>query len=328
MDIETLREFTTLVSCGSYTAAAKALYMSQPSLSRHIAMLEKEVGQKLFFDSHPLVLTKAGEIVMEHAADILSSHETMSIRISSLPHVKPELIRIQNLMHFEALYTGVLEAASQTEAAFPNVSFEYSDSANSFTSSDALLSNEADAVFQFNITSKPYATASFPPETFRCIPIANFTGELGLGIRRDSPLLEKGELWLSDFASKRFLVIAKRSTAAFVDDFRNICRAEGFSPRIELVAKDDIFDFYSRDPKEGVLFITCMSKDRHTTFDRYIDKNMIVIRPKSKNGPYFVSPTLIALKRAQSKAFAFFLDRLEEIERERRKSDEISGCAS
>lgn len=47
MNIEDLREFTTLVRCKSFTKAAKKLYMSQSTLSTHIARIEKELGLTL-----------------------------------------------------------------------------------------------------------------------------------------------------------------------------------------------------------------------------------------------------------------------------------------
>ena len=40
MDFEHLRYFQTLAACGSYTAAAKQLFISQPALSYAISQLE------------------------------------------------------------------------------------------------------------------------------------------------------------------------------------------------------------------------------------------------------------------------------------------------
>ncbi len=44
MDIERLREFAEVAKLRSFTRAAEELGVSQPSLSRHLASLEKELG--------------------------------------------------------------------------------------------------------------------------------------------------------------------------------------------------------------------------------------------------------------------------------------------
>ena len=90
MHIETLREFITIAQLGSYTAAAKKLYLSQPTLSKHISALEKSLGHKLFFDEQPLILTEAGRILMDYASKTLSRTETMelvSVRAVSYTHL-------------------------------------------------------------------------------------------------------------------------------------------------------------------------------------------------------------------------------------------------
>ena len=48
MNFETLREYILVCDCESITRAAERLYISQPSLSRTISNLEKEVGTTLF----------------------------------------------------------------------------------------------------------------------------------------------------------------------------------------------------------------------------------------------------------------------------------------
>lgn len=329
MDIQYIREFVTLMSYDSFTSAAKGMFMSQPTLSRHIASLEKEVGQQLLFDTHPLKPTKAGEAVMRYATDILSTYDAMSNHLASLAKHKPELIRIQNLMHFEAMYTGVLEAAARTEEAFPSVSFDFGTNVLSAPIEEILQNKDADIVFQFSLSDKPYHSAQIDENLYETINIASFTGEMGFGIRKDSPLLSKKQLHLSDFANERFLIIAKRSADSFAKNFSDICAKEGFMPRIETVAKSDALDFYSQGPGEGVLFITCMTEDRHTTFDRYIAENMTVIKPVSKYGPYYVSATLIARKTGASPAFRYFLDQVRSIENSRRAHDvEASSCPS
>lgn len=47
MDIADLRDFITVVDCGSLTRAAAKLYVSQPAISQRVAQLEGELGVRL-----------------------------------------------------------------------------------------------------------------------------------------------------------------------------------------------------------------------------------------------------------------------------------------
>ena len=89
MQIETLREFIAVVQYGSFTGAAKALYLSQPTLSKHIAAFEKQIGYKLFFDERPLILTEAGRIPLEYARSVVSPTEPMQLPLAGLHHQPP-----------------------------------------------------------------------------------------------------------------------------------------------------------------------------------------------------------------------------------------------
>ena len=63
MDIEVYREFMALAAHKSFVSAARDLNMSQPSLSRHMNALSNDLGCRLFYDTRPLSLTAAGEVV-------------------------------------------------------------------------------------------------------------------------------------------------------------------------------------------------------------------------------------------------------------------------
>ena len=60
MNFTSLRYFLEVVAEGSVTKAAQKLYISQQSLSEHIARLESEYGVKLFERTPRLHLTYAG----------------------------------------------------------------------------------------------------------------------------------------------------------------------------------------------------------------------------------------------------------------------------
>lgn len=62
MTTEQIQCFFKVVECESFTAAASALYMTQPALSKRITALENELNIVLFDrdKSKQIQLTKAG----------------------------------------------------------------------------------------------------------------------------------------------------------------------------------------------------------------------------------------------------------------------------
>ena len=62
MTIEQAKEFLILAETLNYSSASRELFISQPTLSRHIQLLEKELGFRLVnTSSHSVSLTKEGE---------------------------------------------------------------------------------------------------------------------------------------------------------------------------------------------------------------------------------------------------------------------------
>ncbi len=78
-----LHYFLTVARERNITNAAKALHITQPTLSRQMALLENEVGAKLFLrDSRPLSLTNEGLLLRRRAEEILELIEKTEAEIS------------------------------------------------------------------------------------------------------------------------------------------------------------------------------------------------------------------------------------------------------
>lgn len=73
MELRQLSIFLSAARHGSVTDAARALFVSQPTVSLQIAALEKELGVTLFErQSRGVELTEAGRILKRYADDIIS----------------------------------------------------------------------------------------------------------------------------------------------------------------------------------------------------------------------------------------------------------------
>lgn len=80
MDIRKLEAFARVFEYCSFSKAGKALYLSQPTISAHVAALEQELGAVLFDRIGRMVVpTKAGEVLYAHAVKIFEiSSEAIS----------------------------------------------------------------------------------------------------------------------------------------------------------------------------------------------------------------------------------------------------------
>ena len=76
MDIRVLRYYIAAVENGTISGAAEALGLTQPTLSRQLMDLEKELGCRLLERSNrKLRLTEKGEVFLERARTIVRLSE-------------------------------------------------------------------------------------------------------------------------------------------------------------------------------------------------------------------------------------------------------------
>lgn len=85
MNLNILRYVAAVDEEKSFTRAAQKLYVSQPSLSQSIRMLEKQMGVLLFDrEKTPLGLTAEGEVFLEWAKITLHSEDRMLARMAAV----------------------------------------------------------------------------------------------------------------------------------------------------------------------------------------------------------------------------------------------------
>ncbi len=78
MTLVQLKHFVTLADLGSYVAAADALFLTQPALSRSIQLLEEELGQPLFDRiGRRIEITPFGTQTLVHAQHLVQDAENL-----------------------------------------------------------------------------------------------------------------------------------------------------------------------------------------------------------------------------------------------------------
>ena len=145
MNIKQAQYIQTIANEGSITAAAKKLYISQPSLSQMVRQVEKELGVTLFDrTSLPLRLTYAGEKYLECAHTMIVANDRLENQLQDIRQENSGHLRlgisVQRGMRILPL------TMPKFIARYPNVSLELRET-GSVRMEDLLRYGEIDLAF-------------------------------------------------------------------------------------------------------------------------------------------------------------------------------------
>src|SRR5213080_4639137 len=89
MTLQQLEYFLAAIEHGSFSAAADALHLAQPSLSEQVRRLEAELGVRLFQRvGRGLVLTEAGRALRPHAEAALAAVEGARASVGAIRELR------------------------------------------------------------------------------------------------------------------------------------------------------------------------------------------------------------------------------------------------
>ena len=85
LDLYQLQQLLTVAECGTLSAAAQRLHLSQPALSRSMQRLEAELQVPLFLrQKNKLALNDNGRLAVEYARKLIEQSREMADRIQAL----------------------------------------------------------------------------------------------------------------------------------------------------------------------------------------------------------------------------------------------------
>jgi len=95
VNITDYKYIITIAEEGSFTNAARELYIAQPSLSQRVRYIENEYGITIFErNSKGVFLTPEGEIFVKYAKEILLADEDLHNEIAALLNKENDMIRL------------------------------------------------------------------------------------------------------------------------------------------------------------------------------------------------------------------------------------------
>lgn len=101
VQLDDLKNFLELARVPNMTHAADHLGITQPTLSRSLARLEKDIGTKLFDrNGRRLSLNAHGEVLVPHAARVVSELQDARARIAALRDAREEVVSLSFVTSF------------------------------------------------------------------------------------------------------------------------------------------------------------------------------------------------------------------------------------
>lgn len=95
MNLEQLRGFVEVARLGHFTRASEHLHLAQPSLSRQISTLERELGAELFHRARGhIALTAAGETLLPRAQRMLAEADAIRDEMGELAGLRRGRVRL------------------------------------------------------------------------------------------------------------------------------------------------------------------------------------------------------------------------------------------
>ena len=125
MELRVLKYFLTVAREGSITGAANSLHLTQPTLTRQIQELEKELGQKLLVrGKYKVTLTPEGMILRKRAQEIVDMVEKTEAEFQAITDTISGEIYIGGGESDCMKY--IAEIIKEIQADYPDIKFHIS----------------------------------------------------------------------------------------------------------------------------------------------------------------------------------------------------------
>ena len=186
MEIRVLKYFLAIAREGSITNAANSLHLTQPTLTRQIQDLEKELGHKLLIrGKYKISLTPEGMMLRKRAEEILDMVEKTEAEFKSITDTINGDIYIGSGETESMKY--IAEVIKELQIQYPDIKYHiYSGNAEDVTEKlDKGLLDFGVLIQPIDLTKYDYIT----------IPDKDIWGVI---MRKDSPLADKEFITIKD----------------------------------------------------------------------------------------------------------------------------------
>lgn len=221
MDISLLKEFTVLAQSETFLKAADMLFISQPTLSRHIKNLETELGVSLFErTTRSSKLTKHGQMFLPYAQQIVELYGNFTNELAEVRNEKQCSLRIGSIAAMDTY--GITRMITRFKEKYPQVKTNIVPRHNiSFL--EMLQTRNCDLVF----AREPIGDKNDNIER-----LAVMTDRLVAVVPVSNPLAQLEEVHLSQLRNEDMVSLPEGTSVYKM--FIDVCEREGFEPNLVL----------------------------------------------------------------------------------------------
>jgi len=219
LDIVRIQFFLEVAKHLNFSEASKHLYVSQSALSKQIALLEKELGVKLFTrDKRSVELTSSGHIFLNKATELLNLYKEAVISTQKANKGFVGTLNIGILGYIEFI-PKFLRMFHET---YPSIELRPIHM-NSGTLINSILNKEIDLAFTLSLGEQKFPNLIWEMYT---------SDEIVVTVPNDHSLSSRETIHLSELSDELFVAMSRSEAPEHYDFFVKLCEMEGFSPKI------------------------------------------------------------------------------------------------
>lgn len=244
MTLDQINYFLEVARCGSFLESANNLHITQPTLSRQISNIEKELNVQLFFRSnHGVVLTPAGAVLRQEWTQAVESFQNGIIKAQTIFKGLTGKLSIGVLsgLKVEKILPSLLE---YMEENYPNVLIDIKR-LSFMEITDQLVHHNLDLAFSLDVNffdEKVIWTRNI----IKYRPMFVFP--------KTSPLAQKKDLKFSDFKDVPLAIVNRKEANSGVDAIIDVCKQlGGFYPKLEFVNSMDTVYLWIESGRKAAL---------------------------------------------------------------------------
>lgn len=244
---------------GSFSGAAKKLFVSQPALSASVRKTEASLGIRIFDRSaSPVALTDEGKVYLEALKKIRRIEEETQTRLADLSGLKTGRVVVSGANFVSSFI--LPQIVTLYLERYPGISLELIES-NSPDLKQRFLNEAIDLMIEHNFSADDFAMEELFTETIllavpshlpinRSLSACALSGEdviRGRHLTADCPTVA-----LADFRDEEFIFLHKSN------DMYNrgmlLCREAGFTPRVRIYLDQLITSYNLASAGLGIAF--------------------------------------------------------------------------
>jgi DNA-binding transcriptional LysR family regulator len=217
MNLRSLNYFTTVADAGSFTKAAKKLYVSQSTLSKAVSALENELHTPLYkHGSKRFELTPSGEALYDFSRDVLGYYAEKEKALLAKLSATDNKLNLALPPTAGSMY--FYSKMGEYRQKYPDIELTITDITSRYIP-DLLLRGETD----LGVVIEPFDDPQFNKTIV-------YQSEATLIVSKEHPLANADQVDFRTLKDERFLQVTE--DFQFYSVFEMYCERAGFRPNV------------------------------------------------------------------------------------------------